>query len=49
VSHERRKIHLSQHYPFALSAATYVPIIARVHAEEDFLVREFGEQDRAYQ
>jgi len=27
----------------------FVPIIARIRAEEDFLVREFGEQYRAYQ
>jgi len=26
-----------------------VPIIARIHAEERFLVREFGEQYRSYQ
>jgi len=32
-----------------LIAATFVPIIARIHAEEDFLVREFAEQYRAYQ
>jgi protein-S-isoprenylcysteine O-methyltransferase Ste14 len=29
--------------------AMFVPIIARIRAEEDFLVREFGEQYRAYQ
>ena len=32
-----------------LTAAMCLPIIARVRAEEDFLVREFGEQYRAYQ
>ena len=32
-----------------LTAAMCVPIIARIRAEEDFLVREFGEQYRAYQ
>ncbi len=32
-----------------LVLAICVPIIARIHAEEDFLVREFGEQYRAYQ
>src|SRR5438876_3961879 len=32
-----------------LTAAMFVPIIARIRAEEDFLVREFGEQYRAYQ
>jgi protein-S-isoprenylcysteine O-methyltransferase Ste14 len=32
-----------------LTAAMCVPIVARIHAEEDFLVREFGEQYRAYQ
>jgi protein-S-isoprenylcysteine O-methyltransferase Ste14 len=30
-------------------AATCVPIIALIHVEEDFLVREFGKQYRAYQ
>ena len=32
-----------------LTAAMCGPIAARIHAEEDFLVREFGEQYRAYQ
>jgi protein-S-isoprenylcysteine O-methyltransferase Ste14 len=32
-----------------LTAAMCVPIIARIRAEEDFLVREFGDQYRAYQ
>ena len=32
-----------------LTAAMCVPIVARIRAEEDFLVREFGEQYRAYQ
>ena len=32
-----------------LTLAMFVPIIARIRAEEDFLVREFGEQYRAYQ
>ncbi len=32
-----------------LTLAMFVPIIARIHAEEDFLVREFGAQYRAYQ
>lgn len=32
-----------------LTAAMCVPIIARIRAEEEFLVREFGEQYRAYQ
>ncbi len=32
-----------------LTAAMCVPIAARIHAEEDFLVREFGKQYRAYQ
>jgi len=32
-----------------LTAAMFVPIIARIRAEEDFLVREFGEQYRCYQ
>jgi protein-S-isoprenylcysteine O-methyltransferase Ste14 len=32
-----------------LTAAMFVPIIARVRAEEDFLMREFGGQYRAYQ
>lgn len=32
-----------------LVAAMCVPIIALVHAEEDFLVHEFGDQYRAYQ
>jgi protein-S-isoprenylcysteine O-methyltransferase Ste14 len=32
-----------------LTAAMCVPIIARIHAEEEFLVHEFGEQYRAYQ
>jgi protein-S-isoprenylcysteine O-methyltransferase Ste14 len=32
-----------------LIAAMCVPVIARIHAEEDFLVREFGRQYRAYQ
>jgi len=32
-----------------LTAAMFVPIIARIHAEERFLVREFGEQYRSYQ
>jgi protein-S-isoprenylcysteine O-methyltransferase Ste14 len=32
-----------------LAAAMCVPIIARIHAEERFLVSEFGEQYRAYQ
>jgi protein-S-isoprenylcysteine O-methyltransferase Ste14 len=31
-----------------LTAAICVPIAARIHAEENFLVREFGEQYRAY-
>ena len=32
-----------------LTAAMFVPIIARIRAEEDFLVRQFGEQYRCYQ
>jgi protein-S-isoprenylcysteine O-methyltransferase Ste14 len=32
-----------------LAVAMFVPIIARIRAEEDFLVREFDEQYRAYQ
>ena len=32
-----------------LTAAMCVPIIARIRAEEEFLVREFGEQYRSYQ
>jgi protein-S-isoprenylcysteine O-methyltransferase Ste14 len=32
-----------------LTAAMCVPIVARIRAEEDFLVCEFGEQYRAYQ
>ncbi len=32
-----------------LIAAMCVPIIARIRAEEEFLVREFGEQYRSYQ
>ncbi len=32
-----------------LTAAICVPIIARIRAEEDFLVREFGDQYRGYQ
>ena len=32
-----------------LIAAMCGPIAARSHAEEDFLVREFGEQYRGYQ
>jgi protein-S-isoprenylcysteine O-methyltransferase Ste14 len=32
-----------------LTLAMFVPIIARIHAEEDFLVREFGAQYREYQ
>jgi len=32
-----------------LTAAMCVPIIARIRAEEEFLVREFGDQYRAYQ
>ena len=32
-----------------LTAAMCVPIIARIHAEEKFLVQEFGNQYRAYQ
>ena len=32
-----------------LTAAMCVPIIVRIRAEEDFLVREFGNQYRAYQ
>ncbi len=32
-----------------ITAAMCVPIVARIWAEEDFLVREFGEQYRAYQ
>jgi protein-S-isoprenylcysteine O-methyltransferase Ste14 len=32
-----------------LTAAMCVPIAARIHAEEDFLMREFGEQYRGYQ
>jgi protein-S-isoprenylcysteine O-methyltransferase Ste14 len=32
-----------------LTAAMCVPIAARIHAEENFLVREFGEHYRAYQ
>jgi protein-S-isoprenylcysteine O-methyltransferase Ste14 len=32
-----------------LTAAMCVPIVARIHAEEDFLLREFAEQYRAYQ
>src|SRR5207248_8016459 len=31
-----------------LTAAMCVPIAARIHAEEDFLVRDFGKQYRAY-
>jgi protein-S-isoprenylcysteine O-methyltransferase Ste14 len=27
----------------------YLPIIARIRAEEEFLVREFGQQYSAYQ
>ncbi len=32
-----------------LTLAMFVPIIARIRAEEDFLMREFDEQYRAYQ
>jgi protein-S-isoprenylcysteine O-methyltransferase Ste14 len=32
-----------------LTAAMCVPIIARIHAEEEFLVFELGEQYRSYQ
>jgi protein-S-isoprenylcysteine O-methyltransferase Ste14 len=32
-----------------LTAATCMLIIARIRAEEDFLIREFGDQYRAYQ
>jgi protein-S-isoprenylcysteine O-methyltransferase Ste14 len=32
-----------------LVIALIFPLIARIHAEEDFLVREFGETYRAYQ
>jgi protein-S-isoprenylcysteine O-methyltransferase Ste14 len=32
-----------------LTAAMCMPIIARIRAEEEFLVREFGEQYRSYQ
>jgi len=32
-----------------LTAAMCVPIIARIRAEEDFLVREFGDEYHAYQ
>jgi protein-S-isoprenylcysteine O-methyltransferase Ste14 len=32
-----------------LTIAMFLPIIARIWAEEDFLVREFGDQYRAYQ
>ena len=32
-----------------LTAAMCVPIIARICAEEEFLVQEFGNQYRAYQ
>ena len=32
-----------------LTAAMFVPIIGRIRAEEDFLVRQFGEQYRCYQ
>jgi len=32
-----------------LTAVMCVPVIARIRAEEEFLVREFGEQYRAYQ
>ena len=32
-----------------LTAAMCVPVIARIRAEEDFLVREFVDQYRAYQ
>ena len=32
-----------------LTVAMFVPITARIRAEEGFLVREFGEQYRAYQ
>jgi protein-S-isoprenylcysteine O-methyltransferase Ste14 len=32
-----------------LTAAMCVPIIARIHAEEEFLVRKFGDRYRAYQ
>ncbi|PYM00341.1 MAG: isoprenylcysteine carboxyl methyltransferase, partial [Verrucomicrobia bacterium] len=32
-----------------LTAAMCVPIIARIRAEEEFLVSEFGEQYRSYQ
>jgi protein-S-isoprenylcysteine O-methyltransferase Ste14 len=32
-----------------LTAATCMLIIARIWAEEDFLIREFGDQYRAYQ
>ena len=32
-----------------LTAAMCLPIIARIRAEEEFLVRELGDQYRAYQ
>jgi protein-S-isoprenylcysteine O-methyltransferase Ste14 len=32
-----------------LTAAICVPIVARIRAEEEFLVQEFGDQYRAYQ
>ena len=32
-----------------LTAAMCVPIIARIRAEEEFLVQEFGDQYRKYQ